>query len=101
MHSHVHFRIQRAQTLCRKRRFRLTNVFQGVQRLSMQVAGIERVAIDDPERANARTRQIRQHRHTESTRTDDEYARRTQLCLTGRSDFAQSDLARIVRTGYR
>ena len=63
----------------------------------MQVGGFEPVAVDDAEAAHAGAGEVLQHRHAEATGADHQHRGGAQPRLSGGADFAQRDLARVVR----
>src|SRR5688572_32152017 len=63
----------------------------------MQIARIQRIAIDDAQRADTRAGKIREHGNAESTGSNHQYACLAKLLLADRSDIAQRDLTRVIR----
>src|SRR5262249_61123613 len=63
-------RIHVAQTITRGIQFSSSDVFRPVQNLSLQIAKIDIIEIDQTELPNAGGRQINRRRRAESTRTD-------------------------------
>ena len=64
--------------------------------LPLQVRQRHAVVIDNAERADARSRQILQHRRAEPAGADDEHAGALQLLLAGPADLAKDDMAGIA-----
>ncbi len=64
--------------------FSLAAVGQRIPGLAMQVRGLEPVAIDDAESADAGAREVLQHRHAESAGADHQHRGRAQSCLARR-----------------
>ena len=93
----AHFGIERAHALRRERGFLAAAIGERVPGLAMQVRRLEPVAVDDAEAADAGAREILQHRNAETAGADDQHGRRAQARLARGADFAQRDLARVVR----
>jgi hypothetical protein len=55
--------------------------------LSLQIAQIHLIAIDDSYRSNSGRSQVQTRRRTETTRSNDQYLRREQFLLTGTADL--------------
>ena len=64
--------------------------------LAMQIGERDRVVVDDPERTDARARQILQRRRAKAARADDERARALQPVLARAAEPMQHDLARVA-----
>ena len=67
----------------------------------MQVGGFEPVGVDDADAADAGAGEVLQHRNAEAARAHHEHGGGAQSRLALRPDFAQRDLARVVRRGRR
>ena len=93
----AYFGIQCAYALRRQRGFLPAAIGQRIPGLAMQVRWLEPVGVDDAEPADARAGEILQHRHAEATGADDQHGSGAQSRLALGSDFAQRDLARVVR----
>ena len=92
-----HGGIERSDTPCGQIHLGFTNVTRVVKRLSVQVARIEAIAVDDAQRSNTCPGEISQHRAAETAGADYQHACCGQLRLPHFTDFAQACLARIVR----
>ena len=99
MRFDAHFGIERAHARGGERGFLAAAVGQRVPGLAMQVRGLEPVAVDDAEPADAGAGEVLQHRHTQSARADHQHRGGAQPRLACGADFAQRDLARVVRRG--
>ena len=64
--------------------------------LPLQIGQRDHVIVDHAERADARRRQIHQHRRAEPARADDQHTRALERRLAGSADLAQHDVARIT-----
>ena len=65
----------------------------------MQVGRLEPVGVDDAEPADAGAGEVLQHRHAEAAGAHHQHGGGAQARLALRPDFAQRDLARVVRRG--
>ena len=64
--------------------------------LPLQIRQRHAVVIDNAERANARRRQILQHRRTEPAGANDKHTGALQLLLAGPAHLAKDDMAGIT-----
>jgi len=94
----VHIRIERAHTGCGELRFGCAAVGERVPRLTMQVGGLESIAIDEREPTDARTGKILQHWHPETSGAHYGDARSAQTRLSRGADFPKVHLPRVI--GY-
>ena len=72
------------------------DVRRRVDDLALQVRQRHRVVVDDPERADAGSREIKQHRRAEPARADHQHARASERGLSGSTHLAQHDMAGIA-----
>ena len=68
-----------------------------MQNLSLQIAKIDIVEIDQAKFANAGSRKIKRRRRTESARADAQNARSIQAPLPFRADFRHDHVPRIPK----
>ena len=99
MRFDAHFGIERAHARRRERGFLAAAVGERVPGLAMQVGRFEPVAVDDAEAADAGAGEVLQHRHAEAAGADHQHGCGAQSRLACGADFAQRDLARVVRRG--
>ncbi len=67
-----------------------------VQDLALKIRHVDAVVVDDPDPADARGRQVRQHRRAQAARTDAEHARRGELALPLQPDFGDQQMAAVT-----
>ena len=96
MHVHRHAGIDLEHRGPREFRLAASRVRQRIDGLAMQIARVQRVGVHQPQMPDARAGEILHHRAAESAETDDEHAAARQALLSGRTDFLESHLARIV-----
>ena len=71
-------------------------VRSAVDDLALQIGERHGVVIDDAERADARRREIEQHRRAEPARADHQHPRAPQRELARSADLAQYDVAGVT-----
>ena len=64
--------------------------------LTLQVRLVDRVEVDDAERADARRGQVKQRRRAEAARAHDEHLRVLQALLPGHADVGDDQVARVA-----
>ena len=80
----------------RQGRFRLADLRELVNRLPVQVAGMQRIGIDQPQESHSGAREILQHGTAQTAHADDQHAARRQLRLAGGAHFLEQYLPRII-----
>jgi hypothetical protein len=80
----------------RRRQLRPADVRRAVEDLPLQVAEIDGVEVDDPERAHTSRREVHRHRRSESAGTDAEDLRRLELALTVHADLRHDEMPRVA-----
>ena len=65
-----------------------------VDHLALQVADVDHVVVDDPDRPDAGRREVLEHRRTETARADDEHPRVAQPALTVDPDLREQQVPR-------
>src|SRR5262249_3707388 len=76
--------------------FLSADVLRAMQDLSLQIAVIDDVEIDQPQPPDAGRRQIQTQRRTQSARADQKRARGLQFALTFQPDFGQNQVAVVA-----
>ncbi len=94
-----HAGIDRGHRATSQFHFGFADIRQGVDRLTVQVAGIQCVRIHHPEMADPGAGQILQHRAAEAPGADNEHSTFGELCLPLRADFLQQELAGVIGRG--
>src|SRR5215470_7865607 len=91
-----HMRIDVGQAVFGRIQFLSTDVLRAMQDLSLQIAVIDDVEIDQPQSPYARRRQIQAQGRTQSARADQKRARGLQFALTFQPDFGQNQVAVVA-----
>ena len=78
----------------RTARLQLADRCCAMNHLTLQVAHIDRIEVDDSDRADAGRREVLQHGRTQTTGPDDQYPRRRQPALPVETELRQRDVAR-------
>ena len=86
-----------AQTVARRIQFFATDVLRPMQDLSLEIAKIDIVKIDQTKFADAGSGKIKRGRGTEPARADAQNARSVQTLLSFRADFRHDHVARITQ----
>src|SRR5262245_872527 len=89
-------RIDVGQAVFGRIQFLSTDVLRAMQDLSLQIAVIDDVEIDQPQSPDASRRQIQAQRRTQSPRADQKRARGLQFALTFQPDFGQNQVAVVA-----
>src|SRR5262245_49820686 len=89
-------RVDVGQAVFGRLQFLSADVLSAVQDLSLQVAVIYDVEIDQPQSSDPRRSQIQTQRRTQSARADQERARGLQFTLTFQPDFGQDQMAVVA-----
>ena len=76
--------------------FRKADIRRAVDHLALQIGQRHRVVVDHAERADARRREVQQHRRAEAAGADHQHAGAAQRRLAGTADLAQHDVARVA-----
>ena len=76
--------------------FRPADIGRAVDHLALQIGQRHRVVVDHAERADARRREIQQHRRAEPAGADHQHAGAAQRRLAGAADLAQHDVAGVT-----
>jgi hypothetical protein len=66
---------------------RLTHVCERVHGLTVKIAGVESIGVNEAETTDTRAREVLNDGAAESAGADDEYARRGELGLAGGADL--------------
>ncbi len=75
---------------------RLAHIGERVNRLAMQITGIEHIGIDQPQETHARAREVLHDRTSKASQADDEDPCGRKLRLASGADFFEQNLPRIV-----
>ncbi len=67
-----------------------------VRHLTLQIGQLDRVVVDEPDRADARRRQIQRQRAAEPAGADHQHAGRAQPRLSDAADLGQQDVPRVA-----
>jgi len=86
-----------AQTVARRIQFFATDVFRPMQDLSLEIAKIDIVKVDQTKFADAGSGKIKRGRGTEPARAYAQNARSVQTLLSFRADFRHDHVARITQ----
>jgi hypothetical protein len=65
--------------------------------LPLQIGEVDRIVVADGERADARRGEIHSRRRAESSRADDEGARRSEFLLSFDADLRQQDMPAVTQ----
>ncbi len=95
--DHVDRGIQRGEFFFGGIELLTAHVAGGVQDLALQIAGIDHIEIDQPQRANAGRGQVERQRRAQSARAHAQDARGLQLLLALHAHFRQDQVARVAR----
>ena len=89
-------RIERREAVLRRGELRAADVTRAVQDLTLQVAGVDVVEIDDAERTQAGSGEIERRRGSEPARADAEHAAGLQLALPFDADLRQDQVPAVA-----
>jgi hypothetical protein len=81
----------------RQLQLRLADILERVDRLTVQIAGIQPVGFHQLQGADAGAGQILQNRAAEAAQAYDEHTAALQGCLAGRADFLELPLSGVIR----
>ena len=96
MRLDLHGRVDAPKRLPREVGLPAADLSERVEGLTVQIARLERIAIDDAEAADAGSGEVLQHRHAEAARADHEHPAALEPGLTLGADFPQEHLSRII-----
>src|SRR5689334_12738400 len=89
-------RIEVAEAIASRLCFRPADVLRPVEELAMEIGKRNLIVIDNPDRANARRREIKRRRRAEPARAETKDARRFQPFLAGPPDLREHDVTRVT-----
>ena len=92
----VDFRIQRVEPRLGRLEFRTAHIRRSVNDLSLKIAEVDRVEVDDPEGADPGRGQIQRDRRAEAAGADTKHPRRLQLQLPLHADLRQDKVAAVA-----
>src|SRR5690606_7134202 len=88
--------VEREDPLARDLRLRPPDVARAVEHLALEVRGVDHVEVDDPERADARRRQVLRERTAEPPGADQQHARGEQRLLRLGAELGQREMALVA-----
>ena len=92
----VHVRVERLDRALRRCDLRLAEPLGRVDDLALEVRVVDDVAVDDPERPDARGREVERGRRAEAAGADQEDAGVEQLLLALLADLGDEQVARVA-----
>jgi hypothetical protein len=92
-----HFGIELRDRGLRQWRLQFAHLIQRVNRLSMQIAGMQGIGVDQPHEAHTGARQVLQHRAAQASSSHDEHSAFCQYGLTRRTYLLEQHLPGIIR----
>ena len=98
---HPHVRVERLDGALRGEHLRLAEAVGRVDDLALQVGLVDDVRVHDPERADARGREVERGRRAESARADEEDARVEDALLAVLADLGDEQVPAVARALLR